>query len=875
VGWRSDLGEGVVPGAAIGNAAVIEHSFTLIERLMSDAGVASVALATGTSGTRPCGRVDMTRRPRLFGPIAWNLPTGGARRLKWRHLLVVAGVGIILPTFGPATQADAQGVSTHTKTSSAALLRSSLEARLAIDHPEALAPRGRALSAELGTVASAFRNPIAPTVNVGGNPTDVAVDEATHTAYVTNGNDNTVSVVDTAHCRAGNTSGCNQVAPTVAVGVGPVSDVLDTTTSTVYVTDTGTDTVSMIDAATCNAMTASGCSHVPTVIVGYGSDYADVDTANHSVYVADAGDNAVSVVDATTCNAMVQIGCGHVSTVALPGAPTGLAVDEAVQSVYVAVTFGLVVPGSVAMINAATCNANTTTGCSHSPLAAPGGINPGWVAVDPSTHTVYVAGGPAGAAPTSLGSVDVLDDATCNATHAGGCRTKPVAVTVGSQPIGVAVDPITNSIFVPNQEDSTVSVIDGTICNAADTDGCNQHPPTVAVGFSPGTLAVDPATDTVYVPNQDENTVSVLNGAACTLTHQSGCRHAAPTTTVGSGPAGVAVDGATDTIYVTSQNDHDLSVINGATCNAAVRLACGGTWPTVATGNFPQAVAVDQLTHTVYVANLGVNTVSVINAATCDATNHSGCGQTPATVAVGGGPFDLAVNEVTDTIYVADINVNTVSVINGITCNATDHSGCGETPPTISVGSGPADLAVDETTNTVYVVNSNDNTVSVVNAGTCDSTNHSGCGQSPPTVAAGIGPGPITVNHATHTVYVADGFFTGAPSTTVSVIDGATCNAGVTSGCGQTPATMITGGEPFAVAVDQNSDSVYVSSIIDSDVDVFNGATCNASVTSGCAQTPVSIPTGGWSSGLGVNQETQTVYGSDNTGGEVSYFRAR
>ena len=86
---------------------------------------------------------------------------------------------------------------------------------------------------------------------------------------------------------------------------------------------------------------------------------------------------------------------------------------------------------------------------------------------------------------------------------------------------------------------------------------------------------------------------------------------------------------------------------------------------------------------------------------------------------------------------------------------------------------------------------------------------------------------------------------------------------------------MNTGGEPFAVAVDQNSDSVYVSSIIDSDVDVFNGATCNASVTSGCAQPPVSIPTGGWSSGLGDAEDTQTVYGSDNTDGEVSYFRAR
>ena len=228
----------------------------------------------------------MTRRPRLIGQIAWNLPAGGARRLKWRHLLVVAGVAFILPTFGPATQADAQGVSTHTKTSGAALLRSSLAARLAIEHLDALATRGRALSAELGTVVSPFRNPIAPTVNVGGNPTDVTVDEATHTAYVTNGNDNTVSVVDTVHCRAGDTSGCNQVAPTVAVGVGPVSDVLDAATNTVYVTDTGTDTVSMIDAATCNATIASGCTHVPTVIVGYGPDYADVDIANHSVYVA-------------------------------------------------------------------------------------------------------------------------------------------------------------------------------------------------------------------------------------------------------------------------------------------------------------------------------------------------------------------------------------------------------------------------------------------------------------------------------------------------------------------------------------------------------------------------------------------------------------
>ena len=97
---------------------------------------------------------------------------------------------------------------------------------------------------------------------------------------------------------------------------------------------------------------------------------------------------------------------------------------------------------------------------------------------------------------------------------------------------------------------------------------------------------------------------------------------------------GVAVSQRTDTIYVANQNDNDLSVIKGSTCNAAARFGCGRASPTVATGSFPQAVAVDQRTDTVYVANLFDNTVSVIKGATCNSKVTSGCGQTPATVTV-------------------------------------------------------------------------------------------------------------------------------------------------------------------------------------------------------------------------------------------------
>jgi len=38
----------------------------------------------------------------------------------------------------------------------------------------------------------------------------------------------------------------------------------------------------------------------------------------------------------------------------------------------------------------------------------------------------------------------------------------------------------------------------------------------------------DPATDTHYVANTIDNTVSVFNGAACDATHSSGCRRPAP-----------------------------------------------------------------------------------------------------------------------------------------------------------------------------------------------------------------------------------------------------------------------------------------------------------------------------------------------------------
>ena len=84
-------------------------------------------------------------------------------------------------------------------------------------------------------------------------------------------------------------------------------------------------------------------------------------------------------------------------------------------------------------------------------------------------------------------------------------------------------------------------------------------------------------------------------------------------------------------------------------------------------------MAVDETTDTIYVANDGSGTVSVIDGATNTVT---------ATVAVGTDPIGVAVDETTDTIYAANDGSGTVSVIDGATNTVTATVTVGAATPT-------------------------------------------------------------------------------------------------------------------------------------------------------------------------------------------------
>ncbi len=83
-----------------------------------------------------------------------------------------------------------------------------------------------------------------------------------------------------------------------------------------------------------------------------------------------------------------------------------------------------------------------------------------------------------------------------------------------------------------------------------------------------------------------------------------------------------------------NHSSNSVTVINGVN-NATF---------TVAVGNYPAAVAVNSVTNKVYVTNFMSNTVTVIDGAT----------GTTTTVPVGGYPRAVAVNPLTNKIYVAN-----------------------------------------------------------------------------------------------------------------------------------------------------------------------------------------------------------------------------
>ena len=137
-----------------------------------------------------------------------------------------------------------------------------------------------------------------------------AATEAQTRAYVTNSQDNTVSVIDTA---------TNTVVATVPVGVNPSGIAITPDGTRAYTANgfTGaSNTVSVMETATNTV--------VATVTVGVGPSWVAITPDGTRAYVTNSGSNTVSVIDTAT-NAVV-------ATVPVGLVPAGVAITPAPQA---------------------------------------------------------------------------------------------------------------------------------------------------------------------------------------------------------------------------------------------------------------------------------------------------------------------------------------------------------------------------------------------------------------------------------------------------------------------------------------------------------------------------------------------------------------
>ena len=670
----------------------------------------------------------------------------------------------------------------------------------------------------------------AATVPAGSQPRAVALNPVTNKIYVANYGDGTVTVID----------GATNTTQTVTVGSSPYALAVNAVTNKIYVANYYSNSLTVIDGATNGTSTVSNVGTYPYAVA--------VNSVTNKIYLTNAGTSDVTVIDGVT-NSVTRL-----TTVASAGGV--LAVNPVTNKIYF-------------------CSGNTVTvlnGADNSTITVNAGWGPLAIAVNPVTNTIYAAGygndtltvinGASGTSQVLTGIVGrspsrvvvnpvtdrvyVLNSIDRTVSVIDGSTNSSIATVATPYPTEITVNPMTNTVYVANQGDNSITLIDGAT-NVAATVGLGQ--------LYPYAVAVNPVTNKAYVPNYGSNDVSVIDGAT----------NATSTVSAGTNPWFGDVNPVTNKIYVANAFGDNVTVIDGAT----------NTPTTITDPNAinPWAVAVNPVTNKVYVANEKSNNVTVIDAANSNATTTVTAGTNPVALAVnpvtnkiyvancgygtniecgsGSGPGNItvidgatntpttitdpnainpwavAVNPVTNKIFVANYNSNNVTVINGATDTVVT---------TVGTGNNPVALAVNPVTNQIYVANETDGDVTVIDGTTYSTT----------AVDVESLPEAVAVNPVTNKVYVAN-FNSGS----ATVIDAANNNA---------TTTISTGTNPYAVAANPVTNKIYVANYGSASVTVIDGTTNTTTTLTG-----ISSP-----ARVAVNPVTSTTYVSNWVSNDIT-----
>jgi YVTN family beta-propeller protein len=315
---------------------------------------------------------------------------------------------------------------------------------------------------------------VAPALLLASPGAAAAAPAAGTAVYVTNSGANTLSVID---------ADSDKVTATIPVGAKPWGVAVSSDGATAYVSNSGADSVSVVDMRTRKVRA--------TVVVGVRPCDLRLSPDGRFLYVAVYTEGAVAIVDTRTDTVVGKLAVGGTD-------PYGMAISASGDTLYTANVDGT--DNAASTVSVIDLKATRV-------LAVVGGFDASeGVAVSPDGSKFY-------AASIESSVVSELDGHTFAHTR---------SVTVGNGPQGVAVSPDGSFVYLADSGAGTVSVVNAPTLLVART---------VQVGSTPAELAVSSDGAHLYVSNFDSGTMSDLDTSTGLVL---------ATVAVGTNPHGIA-----------------------------------------------------------------------------------------------------------------------------------------------------------------------------------------------------------------------------------------------------------------------------------------------------------------------------------------------
>jgi YVTN family beta-propeller protein len=254
-------------------------------------------------------------------------------------------------------------------------------------------------------------------IAVGDEPFGIAVNSATHKAYVANFRVNTISVINTSN---------NTLIKTINLGGSnePTYVAVDETRNRVYVATHGAGKLVVIDGSTDTILT--------TITVGVGSFGVAVNPTLNVIYVTNRDSGNFTVVNGATLAVSQYVDVG--------GSPYNVAFNATTNKLYV-----LVAPAN----NASNPNMlkiyNTGSGISLDKTTSIHGMAEGGIAINPTTNHIFITHS------ATVNKISVVDGNTGSVI-----TTLSTPSYLLDNPYGVGVNPNTGWIYIGNKNSGSI-----------------------------------------------------------------------------------------------------------------------------------------------------------------------------------------------------------------------------------------------------------------------------------------------------------------------------------------------------------------------------------------------------------------------------------